>query len=208
MQAASTQRFNSVTLKAAEGHGQLSQHSPSLHFVFHHLFQAGEYLHPPVDRPCRQPGSRAWDSQVTSVCANSSNKIHFQKVKSPQIFAWGPQVKPHVEDTHTYTHKDVDTLGRLAVSGTPELSQPANILAVSCLTCRGYWQATELWKQLYLRVGTRTDAGKKMCWLYTKAESYSHHSDRIGGFALKKPQIADFTSWLDFLLKNYLYSRQ
>lgn len=112
--------------------------------------------------------SRAGDSQVTSVCANSSNKIHFQKVKSPQIFAGGPQAT-RGGHTHTHTHKDVDTLGWLAVSGTPELSQPANILAVNCHTCRGYWQAAELWKQLYLRVGTRTDAEKKMCWLYTKA---------------------------------------
>lgn len=54
----------------------------------------------------RHPGSRSGDSQVTSLCANSANKIHFQKVKSPQIFACGSQVQPHVEDTHTrmWTH--------------------------------------------------------------------------------------------------------
>lgn len=51
----------------------------------------------------RHPGSRAAASQVTSVCANSSHKIHFQKVKSPQIFAWGRRVKPHVGHTHTHT---------------------------------------------------------------------------------------------------------
>lgn len=87
MQAASIQQFNSVTLKAAEEHGQLSQHPHSVQCVFHHLFQAGEYLQLPADHPCRHPASRAGHSQVTSVCANSSNKIHFQKVKFPQIFA-------------------------------------------------------------------------------------------------------------------------
>lgn len=97
------------------------------------------------DHPCGDPGSRAAESQATSVCANSANKIHLRKVKSRQIFAWCPESRAKHGGR---AHKDVDTLGWLAASDAPEWSQPANILGLNRHTRRGYWQAAELWGPL------------------------------------------------------------